>query len=227
MSGDTPLPLPGDESGVSPVAKIDPYEKHADAYDDWYSRNRYAYESELMAIRRLLPKGGKGVEIGVGTGRFAAKLGIPIGVEPSRSMGKIARDRGIAVIRGIAEALPFRDGRFDIVLMVTTLCFFDDVEGAMREAYRVLSPAGSLVIGFIDRESPLGKEYEEHKSEHPFYRDATFRSAREVAAILKRAGFRTLSFCQTIFRDPNGMDGPDPVREGHGAGCFAVVRADK
>jgi len=209
------------------MAKIEPYEKHADAYDDWYSRNRFAYESELEAIGRLLPKKGTGVEVGVGTGRFAAKFGIPIGVEPSMSMGKIARERGIAVIRGVAEALPIREGRFDFVLMVTTLCFFDDVEGAMREAHRVLAPAGSLVIGMIDRESPLGKGYEEHKGEHLFYRDATFRSAREVAVFLQNAGFRTLSFCQTIFRDPNGMDVPDPVREGHGEGCFVVVRADK
>ena len=209
------------------MAKIEPYEKHADAYDDWYSRNRSAYESELEAIGRMLPKEGTGLEVGVGTGRFASKFGIPIGVDPSMSMGKIARKRGIEVIRGVAETLPFRDGRFDFVLMVTTLCFFDDVQGAMREAHRVLAPAGSLVIGMIDRESPLGKGYEENKSEHPFYRDAIFRSAREVEEFCKNDGFRSFSFCQTIFQDPNRMEVPDPVREGHGEGCFVVLRADK
>ena len=224
------MPVPGRARVLSletSMAKIGPYEKHADAYDDWYSRNRFAYESELEAIGGLLPKEGTGVEIGVGTGRFASKFGISIGVEPSMSLGKIAKNRGIAVIRAVAESLPFPEGRFEFVLMVTTLCFFDDVEGAMREAYRVLSPAGSIVIGLIDRESPLGQKYEEHKSEHLFYRDATFRSAREVAALLQRAGFRTFSYCQTIFRDPARMDSPDPVREGYGEGCFAVVRADK
>jgi SAM-dependent methyltransferase len=209
------------------MAKIDPYEERPDTYDAWFSRNRFAYESELQAVRLLLPPEGMGVEIGVGTGRFAGELGIPLGVEPSKSMRKMARERGIAVIGGIAEALPFRDGRFDFVLMVTTLCFFDDVEGSLREAHRVLTPTGSLVIGFIDRSSPLGRTYEERKGESLFYRDATFHSALEITAFLKNAGFRALTFHQTIFQDPVRMEDIEPVREGYGEGCFVVVKAGK
>ncbi len=207
--------------------KIVPYETHAGEYDDWFRDNRFAYESELEAVRELLPGAGTGVEIGVGTGRFAGALGIPFGVEPSRSMGRIARKRGIAVIGGIAEALPFREGRFDFALMVTVLCFLDDAEGSLREAHRVLAPAGSLVLAFIDRESPIGRIYEERKSESLFYRDATFYSAPEVETLLGKAGFRAIAFRQTIFQAPEGMVRRDPVREGHGYGCFVAVRADK
>jgi ubiquinone/menaquinone biosynthesis C-methylase UbiE len=64
------------------------------------------------------------VEIGVGTGRFASALGVPLGVEPSESMRRIARKRGIEVISGKAEALPFRDGCLDYVLMVTVCLLF-------------------------------------------------------------------------------------------------------
>lgn len=115
--------------------KISPFEEQAGEYDDWFSRNPFAYASELQAVRMQLPRRGTGVEIGVGTGRFAGELGIPLGVEPSKSMRKIARERGIAVIGAVAESLPFRDGRFDYVLMVTTLCFFH------------VLPAGDLLFG--------------------------------------------------------------------------------
>lgn len=209
------------------MAKIEIYEKHADLYDGWFSRNRSAYESELRAVRRSLPRGGRGVEIGVGTGRFASAVGIPFGVEPSKSMRDIAAKRGISVVGGVAEALPFRDGRFDYALMVTALCFFDDVEESLKEAHRILAPSGILVIGFIDRDSPVGKLYEGKKHESLFYRNAAFRSAQEVGDLLKRAGFRTVAFLQTIFSDPGRMRKPDPVREGYGEGCFVVARARK
>ncbi len=53
------------------------------------------------------PLVGKGVEIGVSTGRFAEPLGIEIGVEPSKRMRETAKKRGIQVVGGIPEKVPF------------------------------------------------------------------------------------------------------------------------
>lgn len=209
------------------MAKFETFEKHAKKYDEWFDKNKLYYESELHAIKELLPEGKNGIEVGVGSGRFAAPLGIKLGIDPSRKMGKIARKRGIEFIEGIAESLPLDDLQFDFVLMVTTICFLDDVKKAFNEAYRVLKTDGYLIIGFIDAESPLGKMYEKHKNESTFYRDATFLSVKEVVSHMKRAHFRDFSFRQTLFRAENELKNIDTVKKGYGEGSFVVVKGVK
>jgi len=209
------------------MARIEPFEKHSLQYEQWFDRHKFAYESELRAIRKLLPQCGNGLEIGVGSGRFAAPLGIKLGLEPSSKMMKIAQGRGIEVIGGVGESLPFRDSQFDFVTMVTTICFLDDVEVAFNEAYRILKPGGCLIIGFIDKDSLIGQLYQRHKDENVFYRIATFYSVDEVVSHLKIAGFKSFNFAQTIFHDLAEIKGIEPVREGYGEGSFVVVKAVK
>ena len=57
------------------MAKIEPFEKFTRQYEDWFEEHSYVYESELKAVRMLLPEYQNGVEIGVGSGRFAVPLG--------------------------------------------------------------------------------------------------------------------------------------------------------
>jgi len=209
------------------VGRVKSFEKYVDKYEAWFDRNQAAYQSELEALRTLLPKTGKGLEVGVGTGRFAAPLGVRVGVDPSPAMAKVAMERGIEVRFGVGENLPCKDSSFDFILLVTTICFLDDVSAALREAYRVLTAGGYILVGFINRESLLGKAYEKRKQESEFYRDATFLSVDEVVIHLQRAGFRDFVFRQTIFQNPEEMKQPDPVRPGYGEGSFVVVRAKK
>lgn len=208
------------------MAKTEPFEKEALKYDQWFDEHRAAYESELEAIRRLLPE-GSGIEVGVGSARFAAPLGIKLGVEPSPEMRRLAFARGVEAVDGVAERLPFMPNWFGFVLMVNVLCFTDDPEAALGEARRVLRKGGHLVLAFIDKASPLGKTYEEKKARSAFYKQARFFSADEVKAYLERAGFVEVTFVQTIFNDPDSINAPEPVKEGHGEGGFVVVRARK
>lgn len=209
------------------MAKIEPFERYATKYEDWFTRHKFAYESELEAVRQHLPRNKKGIEIGVGTGRFAAPLGIKFGVEPSTRMREFARSRGIEVIGGVAEAIPLKDSTFDFALLVTTICFVDDLEASFREAYRILKPGACLIIGFIDRDSPMGKLYDKHKKDSVFYHVANFRSAGEVISVLEKTGFGGLAFSQTIFKDLSNADKVEPVKSGYGEGSFVVVRATK
>ncbi len=209
------------------MARVEPFEEYASQYEDWFKRNRFAYESELRAIREQLPKTGKGIEIGIGSGRFAAPLGIKIGIEPSRKMRKLAQNRGIETIEGIAERLPFRDSQFEFALMVTTICFVDDIQVSFQEACRVLKPGGCFIIGFIDKESPVGRSYQQHKEHSVFYRIATFYSVDEVVSNLKKVAFRNFNFTQTIFHNLGDIKDIEPIKEGYGEGSFVVIRATK
>ena len=209
------------------MPKKEPFEKNVVRYEEWFERNSFVYESELEAIRSLLSQSGTGVEIGVGTGRFAAPLGISFGVDPSKEMGKVAQQRGIEVIGGVAEALPFDDDRFDFALMVTTICFLDNIEMSFKEGYRVIKAGGFLIIGFVDRNSPLGKTYQKYKNNNVFYKVATFYSVNEVVSYLKKTGFRDIAFTQTIFHNLKDVNEIEPVKKGHGKGSFVVVKGMK
>lgn len=206
---------------------VNAFDKNVDQYEQWFVDNPLAYVSELRALRELLPTSGSGIEIGVGTGRFAAPLEIRKGIEPSRSMAEVARKRGIEVVHGVAEHMPFADGEFDHALMVTTVCFLDDMDMAFHEVRRILKPGGSFVIGFVDRESPLGKEYQDGKGKSAFYQNARFYAVDEVISRLLKIGFCELELRQTLFRPLSEMEEVDPVKEGHGEGSFVVVRGEK
>jgi hypothetical protein len=76
-------------------------------YDSWLDRHREAFDSEILALRSCTSIQGEGLEIGVGTGRFAMHLSVRYSVEPSMAMTAIAKSRNIEVCIGRAEALPY------------------------------------------------------------------------------------------------------------------------
>ncbi|QSG07271.1 class I SAM-dependent methyltransferase [Halapricum desulfuricans] len=207
------------------MPKTAPFEEHTDRYEQWFETHEAAYRSELAALERLLSPAGYGIEIGVGSGRFAGPLGMDVGIDPSAAMLGCARERGIEVVRGVAESLPFDAATFDTVLSVTTICFVDDITQTLAEAARVLEPDGELVLGFIDKHSPVGEIYQETKEQNPFYRDAVFVSTDELIEVLEAAGFTDFEFVQTIYHWLDDIDGPEPIESGYGDGSFVGIRA--
>jgi ubiquinone/menaquinone biosynthesis C-methylase UbiE len=206
---------------------IQVFEESAQAYDAWFERHLSAYDSEILALQRFRAPGGRGLEIGVGTGRFAAPLGIEVGVEPARAMAGIAQKRGIKVVMATAEALPFGPAAFHLAAMITILCFLRDPFRALVEATRVLRPGGQILIGMINKESPLGRLYETHQQDSKFYRLARFYAVNQVLDWLESLAYGNVEICQTIFTDPDEMTRPDPVKNGHGEGVFTVISARK
>lgn len=195
-------------------------------YEAWFSRNPAVFDSEVAAIRELLPA-GTGFEVGIGTGLFAGRLGIRMGCDPSEEMLKVARSRGLTVYRCTGEHLPFPVGSFDYTLMVTTLCFLDDPHAVLRECWRVTKESGAIFIAFVDRESPVGKSYLAKASGSRFYRDARFYSVGQVERMLRETGFMVDGVRQTLFGPLSSIPEIQPAREGSGEGSFMVVRARK
>jgi len=207
--------------------RIEPFEKYFFRYEQWFIDNPNVYKSELLAIKSLLPKRKKGIEIGVGSGKFAVPLGIKVGIEPSNKMRQLSLTRGIDVINAIGEILPVRKERFDLVLMVTTICFLDDIKMAFEEVYNILTSKGSFIIGFIDRNSPIGIKYQLQKKENVFYNVANFYSVDEVVSYLKIANFTKFEFSQTIFHPLLEIKDIEPIKPNYGEGSFVVIKAEK
>jgi SAM-dependent methyltransferase len=207
------------------MPKAAPFEAHHPRYEDWFGEHEAAYLSELLALRPFVPWEGNGLEIGIGSGRFAGPLGVQAGVDPSPAMLAYAAARGIEVVEGTAENLPFVADAFDHALVVTTICFVDSPARMLAEARRVLKPGGRLTIGFIDRDSPLGQEYLAHQAEDVFYREATFYSAAEVERLLLDAGFSIAAWGQTLARPLPETRQIEALRPGRGQCAFVVVAA--
>jgi len=203
----------------------DLYAENVDAYETWFVENNLTFTSEVNAIQLLLPdETTNGIELGVGTGLFADRLGIKFGLEPSLSMAEKAKERGVQVILGFIEKMPFEDRSFSFALMITVDCYLHNLVVAFDEVYRILESDGFLVIAFIDRETPLGGIYQENKSKSIFYRDANFNSRDEIRSALKHVGFSIIDEKQTVFSSENILH---DIREGLGEGLFAVIKANK
>ncbi len=200
------------------------FNERAAEYDEWFEDNPQILAAEIEAIRQVTPPFSRGLEVGVGTGRFARAMGVKLGVEPSEAMAAFARDRGIEVVRAYAEALPFHDGSFDAVFMITVDCYLEEVAPALMEGRRVLAEGGFLILGHVDIDAPLGRVYEAERDEDPFYRNAFFRGTRTMLEELDRAGFEVTAVRQTI----ESFDaGEHEVRPGHGDGVFVALSALK
>lgn len=170
-------------------ANIDCFNKYSMKYEEWFEKNDKIYKQELSIIKKLIGDTPNGLEIGCGSGRFFIKPNIVIGIEPSDNMREIAIKKGLNAIKGDANNLNFEDRSFNFVLMMTTICFLYNPNIALKEVFRVLKKGGFLIVGFIDKNSPIGKNYEEKKHSSKFYSKAFFYSKDKVIQMCNSEGF--------------------------------------
>jgi SAM-dependent methyltransferase len=119
--------------------------------------------AEEVRIARLLLGLGRGdrvLDVACGPGNFTREFaravgpeGLAVGIDASATM--LARGAGalppagldnLALVRGDAGALPFRDGVFDGVCCFAALHLFADPFAALDQMRRVLAPLGRIAI---------------------------------------------------------------------------------
>lgn len=206
-------------------SRDNPFDLYMEEYEGWFRENETLFRSELLALKELLPRGRKGVEIGVGSGIFAEKLGIKYGIDPAPNMLERARARNINVVQGVAEALPYVDKSFDFAVFITSICFIKKPTKALEETYRILKSGGSVVVAFIAKDSDLGQIIMQEKEDSKFYKSATLYTIAEIKNMMRCVGFKTARIVHTL--TDLHSDKIETPKEGIGKGSFVVVEGVK
>ena len=178
------------------------FEECASDYDRWFDEHDDVYKAQIRLLRDAVPHNGRGLEVGVGSGRFAVPLNICNGIDPSHKLIGMARTRGIEVVQGEGEYLPYRAETFDYVLMMTVICFLENPPSVMHEIFQVLADGGILIAGFIEKDGEIATQYRQEKIKGRFLHFARFLTADEVGRLFACADFsevsvirRTRGFC--------------------------------
>jgi SAM-dependent methyltransferase len=161
-------------------------------YAAWYRTPRGAWigTTEFALLRRLVGLGAREtvLDVGCGTGYFTTLFaretaGMVVGLDPNLvwlNYAARAAAPNLAWTGGKAEALPFRERSFDVVLSVTALCFIRDQVSALREMLRVCRRR--FALGLLNRHSLLWRQKGRGEGVGA-YRGAHWHTVSEVQAL--------------------------------------------
>ncbi|MFH1651940.1 MAG: methyltransferase domain-containing protein [Chloroflexota bacterium] len=221
-------PKSGGKSATGGVTQY--YDAAAREYDAWFEGDgSLVFDTEVQALEALLPELPRSwLEVGIGSGRFALALGIDTGLDPSRGMSDIAKERGLKVILAKGEKLPFADASFGTVFLLFTLCFVESVGDVLKEACRVIQPGGRVVVGEVLKDSPYGRYYRDNKDNHPWYQFSNFCHYEDLESRLKETGFSVGKVLSTLFQKPREVFTREEPREGYDRDAgFTVIVGEK
>lgn len=168
---------------------------------------RFLASGEFAALLGILGdrlRGAAVLDVGAGTGiasyafaRSGAREVVALEPDPSEVVGqgairRLARGLPLTIATGFGEALPFPDGRFDVVYARQVLHHARDLDGLVAECARVTAPGG-LVLATREHVVDDPAQLEAFLAAHPVHRLAGGEHAYPLAAYLaafRRAGLR-------------------------------------
>jgi len=163
------------------------YDELRPADDDWREVCEALVREGDLAGRRVL-------DVGCGTGRFAAALvrrSRVWAVDPSPEMLEVARRRapGVRFKQASAYALPFKDAWFERATMWLVVHLLERPR-AFPELRRVLAPGGRLALATFDPSYFGGFWFRDYFPSMEVIDRARFPTADDLAAELPAAGFQ-------------------------------------
>jgi 2-polyprenyl-6-hydroxyphenyl methylase/3-demethylubiquinone-9 3-methyltransferase len=159
------------------------FDRQAELLADRYAvdsafRRRFGLVTELLRDELAGLEPGRALDVGCGTGVFAAFLaeeGWSVeAIDPSAKMldaanrhliERLGRKRDAVLLQRMAvEDLSYEPESFDLILCLSTVEYVDDDVGTLRTLARLLKPSGRLVISVPNRRSVVRRIEELAKS---------------------------------------------------------------
>jgi ubiquinone/menaquinone biosynthesis C-methylase UbiE len=182
------------------------YDKIARVYDLLSETSEHAMRVAGLALLAA-GAGERVLEIGFGTGHSLVQLarsvgptGRIFGIDLSEKMTEMAqelarRDAVADVIElrtgDAGGRLPFDDGNLDAIFMSFTLELFDtpEIPAVLAECWRVLRPAGRIVVVAVSKDAPQGWVIRAYEWTHRHFPNLMDCRPIYVARALRAAGF--------------------------------------
>lgn len=134
------------------------------------------------------------LDAGCGVGAFSEPLvtgNTVYGVDFSVKSLEFAAQRGLKTVQGDLTALPFPDGKFDLVLCIGVIQLIPDYRRVIEELARVTKPEGTMLIQTLHRRSIQRKAlslFEQSKKFDKMY------DMDEVETLYRQLGFGGIEF---------------------------------
>jgi ubiquinone/menaquinone biosynthesis C-methylase UbiE len=181
------------------------YDRVASFYDQWKWQSFWdANEAPLVSDLIDLVDPTYVLDVGVGTGRYLHSLCQKhiegIGIDLSQAMLSIAEQRPILAGRlqqGDVRDLPFASSSFDAAIAARVFSHVKELDIALAEVARVLSPGGTLIYTDIDG----AHKYDSTRIKTPigdFHIEVNKRGIREVIKKIEDSGLFEVKYIKQL-----------------------------